>query len=713
MWPASCLAQAASSQVQQNNQETLQDIVVTATKRAESLSRVPLAVSVVSQDELRDQGITNVQSLTSAVPNLEMRMVSIANSIQVAIRGVSNSDFNQTGNPAVATYIDGVYVARTQGLAGALYDIARIEVLRGPQGTLYGRNSTGGNLNIITADPADTFSVSGEGSYGRYNDANVQATVNVPLSEHLAIRAAAFVHRNDGIFDTEGTTSQNYGKADDYGGRLTALWTPASNFRWRLSVDKFESSGTPGLAIDTAATGKPADSFSVFHRPLFGSTEPSNHISNLMIRSRVDWTLADGLALAYVAGFQGLSATSRFEVTNHVFDGSRGAKARSNSHELNLNLDSGPIKNVFGGSYFSSRSTNADIYHLFTVGFAAAPYHPPVYKTSAWGIFDNLTYSLSEKLRINAGLRYSSESQSYSGDNAAFCPTDTSFADLQSDYINGPNCFTALSQGFMKGKWSNLNWKAGVEFSPSDVTLAYLSVSTGFKSGGLNVGNAVVPTFKPEDVINYELGLKTRVFDNALAINSALFLTNYRNIQETQVLTNGDGQITSNAAAARVFGIEVEARWRMSSRDNLSGFFNYLHATFTNYRDAVDLLDGTMVPSLSGNYLPHAPRLSGRLQYSHQFDLPSGGSLTPTFSAFAQSKTFLREFNSPIDRVNGYVKGDFILKYSNTSGSISVSGYVYNIGNSISRNSGFTTLGHYFSDYDPARAYGIRASLKY
>ncbi len=217
--------------VKEEDGAKLDEIVVTATKRSESLSKVSLAVSAFSQDDLTSAGVVGLADLASAAPNLEIKTLGFASAIQVTIRGITNSDFNPGASPAVATYIDGIYIARPQGLNGDLYDIARVEVLRGPQGTLYGRNATGGNINVVTADPVNSFGSAADVSFGNYNDAQVHGMLNLPITEDLAVRGAFSTHRSDGYFDSEGSISHDYGAADDYAGRLTVMWTPADFFR--------------------------------------------------------------------------------------------------------------------------------------------------------------------------------------------------------------------------------------------------------------------------------------------------------------------------------------------------------------------------------------------------------------------------------------------------------------------------------------------------
>src|SRR5580698_2320693 len=285
----------------------LAEIVVTALKRSEPLSRAPLAVSALSQNELTAAGVLGLQDLTAATPSVEMKMVAVDDSLEITVRGITNNDFNPGGSPAVATYVDGIYLARTQGLNGDLFDVERVEVLRGPQGTLYGRNSTGGNVNIVTADPKSTFGASVDMSYGNYNDVQTRAMVNLPITDDLAIRGSFVTHRSDGYFETAGTTSTNYAAADNYAGRLTALWTPGSNFKWRLAADYSVVGGTPDLEFATGANGRPLDGLPVYDRPVSSEPEPSNYLRNFMVRSRMEWQLGSNFSLTYLAGYEDVS----------------------------------------------------------------------------------------------------------------------------------------------------------------------------------------------------------------------------------------------------------------------------------------------------------------------------------------------------------------------------------------------------------------------
>lgn len=705
----------------------LDQIIVTAQKRTEMLSKAPMAVSALDMSQLQDAGVVNIKDLTSAVPDVQIHTIGLDSFVGINIRGISNYDYSGKSDPAVSTYIDGVYVGLSQGFATELYDLQRVEVLRGPQGTLYGRNATGGNVNVITADPKPSFSAAADVSYGNYNDVQTHGMVNVRLTDELFIRAAFITHRNDGYFDTRGYTARNYGASDDFGGRLTALWTPSGAFKWRLSIDDFISEGTPWASIDTGADGKPLNGLPVYKQPVSSDPEPENYIRSSTIRSRMDWNITDSLTASYVAGYQVLDTHYSWATTGNLsapatpawvqYDRGHGY---AHSHELDVNYDSNTLKNVFGGSYYlqeGPRHSTRGIFNAIALDEKGDQPSPGIRK-KAWGIFEQATYSLIDHLRITGGLRYSKESQVVDDSNVFYCSAST-YPGLT---LLGVAALTAASPGCSpsnspsgSGSWSNVSWKAGIEGDISDRALAYLSVTTGFKSGGLqpNVRPGISTTYRPEEVRNYELGFKTRLFDDSANVRVALFYEDYTDLQVFQLVSTPQGisLVTTNAAKAGIYGTEIEGEWNLSPVDHIRGFVNYLHATYTNYKNTRDPLTNEIVASLDGNQLPNAPQESIRLQYSHDFTLPNNGTVTPQAAVYWQSFSYLNAFNDSYFRVNPYTKTDLSLTYADPSGRWKLAAYVDNLEDHAVRTGEFTGAGVY-SDFAPPRLFGVRISYQ-
>ena len=695
----------------------VQEVVVTASKREESVLKAPLAVSVLSPKQLQDAGVVGINDLTSTAPDLQVRTVGSANAIQITVRGITNTDFNQGGNPSVATYLDGTYAGHTEGLVGALYDLQRIEVLRGPQGTLYGRNSTGGNLNILTADPEHAFHASADVSVGSYQDVLTHAMVNLPISDDLTIRAALVTHRSDGFYDTEHTTARNYGAADDYGGRITALWTPGAKFTWRLSVDQYSGGGTPGLEVVTGASGDPVDGLSVYKRPVPSLPEPRQDTSNFNVRSRMTYKVNDLLSMSYISGYENYHQLVQDSVSDGAFAIYRPRENQNYSNEVDASLNLGRLQNIVGASSFNMSNRDFDIQNYDAIGITeGVTERPNTVKTSAWGVFDQGTFAVTDTLRIIGGLRYSHEHQSNDGEIDGVCPA-TLYAGVPLGQIprtfNGPGC-VILPVFPASGSWSDVTWKAGLEYDIAPQTSSYVTVSTGFKSGGTNSGSAVSSnnaTFQPENDTNYELGLKTRLFERRLSLNAALFYTSYTDIQVTQIVNQTS--VTTNAAAADIYGIELEGQWQPTPRDHLSAFANFLHATYTDYKNAFDGLNNTVVPSLDGHYLQDAPKFTFKIQYAHDIPLPGGATLTPSALVYWQSSNYLSPFNQNVDRVGAYSKTDLNLTYVDPSRRWSVMAFVDNLEDNAVRVNEIQAFNETFSDFAPPRTYGVRIGYRY
>lgn len=689
------------------------DIVVTAQKREESTARTALAISAFSGEQLRDAGVNSVRDLESVAPNVAITTVGPANSVMVAARGVYNADFNASGNPAVSTYIDGVYVGRTTGLGGALYDLGRVEVLRGPQGTLYGRNSTGGNINVLTAAPEPDFGAAASLAYGNYNDVKIEGMVNLPLTDILAVRGAFVLHRNDGYFDTLGTTDRNYQQADDYGARVSVLFTPNDRFRWRVSADKFVTRGTPGYSIDTGPDGNPSDGLPVFERPIPATAGPRNDLDNLMIRSRMDFDVTDSLSIQYIAGYQEIDILAEYGLTATTYDGYRPENTDSSFHEVNISYASGRLTNIAGGSYFNQNVRTGDRYRLPVFGLFS---NTAVGKlshgeTESWGIFDQASFAITDALKITAGIRYSSETANRDASQGSFCPLSL-YPDIS---LSGPDFFgpgcTLSTNAATSGKWSSTTGKLNLEYQVSPFTFIYGGVTTGFKSGGLNAATSTVGNYEPEDVVNYEAGIKHRDPDGRYSLNATAFFMDYTNIQGYQFV--GVTGETTNSGGAEIYGFELDGSWRPVQDGRFTAFVTYTHAEYTEYLNAVDQQTGVIYPDISGNTLPHAPEWTARIQYEHVFPLQNGGVITPKIFTYWQSRSFLRELNLPIDRVEAYTRSGFNVSYEPPGGNWTIDVYSQNLEDNEVRNYALTALGRYFSDYNPPRTYGARVSYRY
>lgn len=718
--PASQASAAPAS-----NKPELGDIVVTASKRSLTVNKTAIAVTALGQEQLQAAGVLKVQDLTSAVPNVQIHTLGPAGYTGIAIRGISNQDFSQFGSPAVATYLDGVYVATSQSLPGGLYDLERMEVLRGPQGTTYGLNATGGSVNIITADPKHSFGASADLSYGNYNDVQAHAMVNLPVSDTLAIRGGFFLHRSDGVFDNRGTIARDYGTDDVIAGRLSVLWTPSDAFKWKVVLERFINQGTPpNMLMEIGPDGRPATGRPVFDQPIFGPTiQPKIDLKSIAVRSRMDLQISDTLSAAYIAGYQHQKSTYDFAILGagsvNVYDGRWVDKVESFSNEINLNFESDRFTNILGASQFKKTNPYSNAFHFYI--FGVDQYFPGYAQQTAVGIFDQATFRLLDNVRVIGGLRWSRESQnsgkSFDTINCS-APSNPyrTIEEIQALTISTPGC-GPITRPYLRDSWSNISWKGGLEWDVNARTLAYATVTNGFKSGQIQpqVAAGIPTSVSPEELTNYEIGLKTRLLDNTLNLRSAFYYMDYKNIQVTKVgfIDGSPAVFSQNAGSARVYGTELELTYEPTSVDRLNAFVSYTHATYTDYTNAFDGVTGGTIPSLKGKFLPNAPEFNAKIEYSHDFKLENGGTITPMASLYYQTKSYLREFNNPIDRVPAYTKTNLNLTYTSPSERWKLTAFVTNLENKKIRQSANTAVNRYFSDYLMPRLFGVRASYSY
>jgi hypothetical protein len=375
----------------------LEEVVVTASKRQELLSKTPIAVSAITARSLDQQGITSTAGLTASVPNLQMSTQG-QGSLVISIRGISSNNVTELGNPAVAFHIDGVYEPRPEGINQFLADIDRIEVLRGPQGTLYGRNATAGSINVLTATPEQKFAARADISYGNYDDLLTRGVLNIPVIGGLALRLALFREKNDGYTDTHNSVVRNYNLMDEYGGRLTALWSGLDNFKWKLSIDDFRNNGTPPLGIPYPHRG------SIWDATV--NTPGNIDDSVLAVRSRMDWNIATDWSLAYIAGYG--------RINNDLLTDSDGTATINRSahytrheehysHELDLQYDSNNIKGLLGLFYFDEQPHTILLSSANATGTQTLQFYDLTIEQKSKAAFGQLTYALTDRLRPPPG----------------------------------------------------------------------------------------------------------------------------------------------------------------------------------------------------------------------------------------------------------------------------------------------------------------------
>jgi iron complex outermembrane recepter protein len=736
-------------------------ITITAQRRSEVLSKAPLAVTVTNQNLLDERGITAVGDIVTAVPNLQP-----ANN-GFSIRGIGNNN-PFTGYATVAVQVDGIYEPSNSLLGLGLYDITRIETLRGPQGTAYGRNATAGVVNIHTARPVNKFLAFGDVAIGNYQDRTARAVVNVPVNDRLQLRGSVLRRTSDG-YDEGGASPRNYGAIDVLSTRLAAAWKLTPDLLWNASLSQAENKSTlpyshrlsysyyPGANI-AAGTRGPAVVVAPAGDILAARTEPdiAADIQQTALRSSLAWSLNNNWTLTYLAGRSrltddGVKAANglfRFKSTDMV--------TRTQSHELDLNYESERLKAVAG--LYRYRDRQAGLEHV-GVGDAlpypfASVVPPPLIIAPGTGFeptgfnlidfirringvtntskaaFAQATYSLSDALRLTGGLRYTRDKVSNEEDLQACAPGSVAAVTpaLACGVPFGPPVHSVGAS-----RWSKLSWKTTAEYDLTKNHLLYATVATGYRGGGATLNVAPqFQTFAPETLTNFELGWRGLLFNNRLGLNLTAFNMNYKNLQITAIgqdLLGNNTPVTTNAATAKIRGVEFEGDWKVTRSDRLQGFITYLNARFGTLADSIDTTNNlsvaynqfapTPIPpgiaNYSGNRLVNAPRVSLRGRYSHVFNL-GHGTLTPSVDVYWQAKSYTNLDNISDPARGGrraYSKTDLNLLYQTADGHWSVNAFVHNVEDKKVYTSTAALSAFAGAAYMPPRTFGIRVGYNF
>jgi iron complex outermembrane receptor protein len=679
----------------------LEEVVVTAQHYSQDLEKTPLAITAMTGESLQQLGITTTEELSQIVPNLEIAPTT--SSAQVAIRGAVSTGIGDEGDPAVAFNVDGVYLARPRAAIGSLYDIDRVEVLRGPQGTLWGRNSIGGTINVVTNKPdLQEFSAAGTLQYGNYNELLTSGMLNMPVSDTLGLRAAFQSERHDGY--NNNYPARNSNDLDAIAGRLEALWKPSDSFSALLALSTYHDGGV-GLGSFNGGypTGIYAQNFpgvSPYNFPMAPGEQYEDERADDATLT-LDWQLPL-FNVTYIGnmrydkdGEAGDGAVNGPEIlffrslpNNNSFGGSCLTatdptctelkllfQSRQFSNELRLSKETDSLKFVVGLMYFKE---DADEYGSVT----PCPCNPaigitfnyPSFGDITHAAFTQATWSLTKSLRVTGGLRYNDDFKGQYGwlyfgvpvaDVVGVGPNDC----IANACSGPPNQINYASEHFHK-----ITWKGGLDYDLSADTLLFGSVATGYKDGGFQDGLPPDNLFKPENMIDYEIGAKSQLLDHRLQINVDLFHQLYTDYQVTAskfvppVPPQTIGQntpVTVNAGRAEINGIELETQARVTPVDRVNFNATLMHAWFYQF----DLPDGdgfnnNQPESLAGKNVPYVPHISLHLTYSHTFELANGGSIVPQLDTAYVSDSNLDYHNFPAADVPAYTRTGLSLTYN-------------------------------------------------
>lgn len=670
--------------------EQSQDIIVTANKRQESLMAVPVSVTAVTGEQLISKGIYGVQDLVKVTPGLSY--VESGRSVPIfSLRGVGFFDTSVASRPTVSVYIDEAPIPFSIEAKGTAFDLERVEVLKGPQGTLFGQNATGGAINYIAAKPTDEFKAGVIASYARFNTADVQGYVSGPLTSTLNARLA-LRSVNSGDWQRSETRGDSLGAQRFGQGRFLLDWRPSDKLKIGLNAngfyDRSDTQAPQFLAYVPATPARtslvpdlatyPSSSFRPRAADWDVGKDYRSHNWFYQLNLRADYDVLDALQLTSITSYSRAKIDQLAEgdgtpLTN--LDARQTGRIKSFSQELRASGDIGAFSYILGLNYASDKTQQAqeiDIRYSTTAWSLGGPPLLPLDATSSGinqhfetrAIFFNLDYHISDQLTLRGGVRYTAADLDY---DACAVTLTANAADGFTRLVNrvraglGLSPIAPLSPGqcasinpvtfgtdryYSKLNQNNVSWRAGLDYKPVPGTLIYASVSKGYKAGSGSTPAATNDLqFSPvnqESVLAYEVGAKAKLFDRKAELTAAAFYYDYRDKQvlgravfEPNVF--GPLNALTNVPKSNIKGAEVQLNVYPVRGLTLTAAGTYLDSRVKGDFINVDILGNSI--NFNGDAFPYTPKWQIVLDGDYHFPLGNGMNATLGANANYRSKT--------------------------------------------------------------------------
>ncbi|SAK80820.1 TonB-dependent receptor [Caballeronia calidae] len=685
------------------NAQQLAPIVVRAEKQPAPEQRTPIAMSVYGPSFIDNVGVSDIKSLASMAPDLNYAQVQTVVPV-LTIRGISSRDTTEIGDPSVVVVTDGSSNNRPYALSGTLYDLDHISVLRGPQGTLYGRNAVGGIVDIVTAKPTTRFEGSASVDLGNYATRNLEAMINVPVNDVLQFRVAAISRRHDGYLnnapqadgDDENTRS----------GRLTVALRPASHLRMLFTAQQTTLKGVGPVSLDIPyiydANGdlshaKPP--FPADPRTFTYATPQSLSIDDTVAR----WSVAydfPGVELSYTGSYDNLT-------WRHDGDSSTSPDApvsyrqnefpKTQNHEVRVSsLGDGRWSWQAGVSYFHEASS---LYSANESPFDNGIYQPTLafaygVHTTSTAVYGQSSYWVTDKIRLTAGMRVTRDQKSRDGQYF--------FAD--SDQL--PFVYTHVPQNDA-GSWSKPTLHLAAEYAPTSAVMNYVRYDTGYKSGGFSSSGS----YAPETLKGIEIGTKSLWNAQRVQINASVFDYDYSGQQIAQLVPFADGRVGTkivNAGRTHIYGADADIRALVDPIGLVTLSVAWLHARFTDF--IVDDGSGQNV-QLAGNAPPQSPAMTIGLGLEHAWTM-AAGRIIGRMNAKFQSGQHFTIYNYGDDYQKPYLTADLSATWIPSQKNVELMAYVRNVTNArvFTAAEEYTFDNSYRYAFAAPRTFGVKAT---
>lgn len=663
------------------NAAGLEEVTVTARRREESLQDVPIAVSAFSAERIAATGAPDITWLQQSTPNLTLQVARGTNSTLISfIRGIGQQDPLWGFEPGVGLYVDDVYVARPQGAVLDIYDIQRLEVLRGPQGTLYGRNTIGGAIKYVTRPLGDEAKLDVKYTLGSFAQHDVLASGVLPLGDTLSVGASAAIYRRDGYGDNEFTAEDHYAKdVDAY--RLSAEWRPHDDVSVRIAADRV-TDNSPAKHGHREIEGAGLTAGEVVLGDIYdtrGGAGSDNRVMTEGVAMTVTWNLSDTLTFKSITAYREGETETLIDFDSSpqpALDIPGDYADHQATQELQLLFEGEQWQGVAGLYYLDASASGAFDTPIGLLG--ATTFTEGYVDTTSYAAFADVSYSITDRLRVSLGGRYTKDEKEgsvyradYTGLNSPYFGNDASvLVRVRTDYTNDRS-------------FDKFTPRASVSFDIGDSVTTYASYSEGFKSGGFDMrGDAIftpdtVNGYDPENVKSYEIGLKGSAWDGRATYNLAAFYSDYTDQQITrqEPTATGVASFVDNAGSSTIQGVELEGAIALTDALSLTYGVGWTDAEFDEFR-SFTVINGTPEPIdlAPSAVFQNTPEWNGNvsLNYGHSLGATLG-SLLATLTASYRDSYYMFEFPRPlIDQNDSYTLLDASLGWTSASEKVRV-----------------------------------------
>ncbi len=714
----SAYAPTVASAQTANSPQVDQEVVVTANKVIQSALKVGGSLSTMSSDDIRELGVTDAKALTDLLANTQISQAGNS-SVVVNIRGIENTNTTGMGEPAAAFHIDGIYLGRMSGAGSAFFDIERVEVLRGPQGTLYGRNANAGVVNVITSQPTNKREGYVSVDLGNMGQKRLDGAYNLAVGSAVSLRAAFSTNRRNGFSETK-TSANGFTENQD------SIHTDA--LRLQAAV-KFNAQNSLSLSYDDSNNKTTGPNY---YNLTTGGIPSKLVDTGVLIQGRFN-NKYSGLKAEFKSdlGFASLNYLFGHRTTKNVEDYSTGplillttSSAKQDSHELRLSSNDAkaPLQWVAGLFAFKEDGDGRldGNFPFFFFGPGAGPFGPSqcggysscypglqftdtLLRNESKAAFGQVTYSVADSARVIVGARTTHDKKT------RFNGQQILSGGLNYDPANTGNLVMPL---YGNASWKSSTYKLGFEKDLSASQMFYATVSTGFKAGGFNDGDTRTSPeliYQPEKITAYELGLNGKFFNNALQLTSSVFHYDYSQMQKSGVVNSQ--MLTTNTGNATIDGVEVSSRFRINAASKINVSLGLLDAKYKKYITP----DGT---DYSGRKLDKTPSATVNVGYTHNWSLSSGAFLTGYFGSKYSASYVTTDTGTPTAppiqfKQDAFTKSNASLTYGSADGALDVQIYVKNIENKSQLMGSVAFFNSNYGYMSEPRTYGIRSTFRF